>query len=63
MGAAAGIALINSVANLAGFLSPYLIGLIKDTTHSTDAAMYVLAAVLLCGALLTYTVPARLVDK
>ncbi|WP_084085154.1 MFS transporter [Cupriavidus sp. USMAA2-4] len=63
VGAAAGIALINSVANLAGFLSPYLIGLIKDTTHSTDAAMYVLAAVLLCGALLTYTVPARLVDK
>jgi len=63
VGAAAGIALINSFANLAGFLSPYLIGLIKDATHSTDAAMYVLAAVLLCGALLTYSVPAKLVNK
>ncbi|AEI78461.1 major facilitator superfamily MFS_1 [Cupriavidus necator N-1] len=63
VGAAAGIALINSFANLAGFISPYMIGLIKDATRSTDAAMFVLAAVLLCGALLTYSVPARLVNK
>ena len=42
-GAAAGIALINSFANLAGFISPYMIGLIKDATQSTNAAMFVLA--------------------
>ena len=61
--AAAGIAIINSFANLAGFISPYMIGLIKDATQSTDAAMYVLAGVLLSGALLTYSVPAKLVNK
>ncbi|WP_428146570.1 MFS transporter [Delftia acidovorans] len=62
-GAAAGIALINSFANLAGFISPYMIGLIKDATQSTNAAMFVLAGVLLFGAFLTYTVPAKLVNK
>ena len=62
-GAAAGIALINSFANLAGFISPYMIGLIKDATQSTNAAMFVLAGVLLLGAFLTYTVPAKLVNK
>ena len=61
--AAAGIAIINSFANLAGFISPYMIGLIKDATQSTDAGMYVLAGVLLSGALLTYSVPAKLVNK
>lgn len=62
-GAAAGIALINSFANLAGFVSPYMIGVIKDATNSTDIALYVLACVLLFGAFLTYTVPAKLVNK
>ena len=62
-GAAAGIALINSFANLAGFISPYMIGLIKDATQSTNIAMFVLAGVLLFGAFLTYTVPAKLVNK
>lgn len=36
-GAAAGIALINSLGNLAGFLSPYAVGWLKDLTHSTDS--------------------------
>ncbi len=62
-GAAAGIAMINSVANLAGFISPYMIGVVKDATHSTNAAMFVLAGVLLFGAVLTYTIPAKLVNK
>lgn len=62
-GAAAGISMINSFANLAGFVSPYMIGLIKDATHSTNLAMFVLAGVLLFGAVLTYTVPAELVNK
>jgi len=61
--AAAGIAVINSIANLAGFVSPYMIGLIKDATGRTDAGLYVLAGVLLCGALLTWTIPAKLVNK
>jgi nitrate/nitrite transporter NarK len=61
--AAAGIALINSLGNLAGFVSPFLIGMIKDATHSTDAGMYLLAASLVLGAVLTLTIPAKLVNR
>ncbi len=61
--AAAGIALINSLGNLAGFVSPYLVGWLKDLTQSTNTGMFVLAASLLLGALLTLAVPARLVNK
>jgi D-galactonate transporter len=50
--AAAGIALINSIGNLSGFSAPYLIGLIKDATQSTDAGMHMLAGLLVLGAVL-----------
>ena len=36
--AAAGIALINSVGNIAGFVSPSLIGWLKDATHKNESA-------------------------
>ena len=62
-GAAAGIALINSVGNLAGFVSPFAVGWLKDMTQSTNAGMYLLAVSLVVGALLTLSVPARLVSK
>ncbi|QYY30827.1 MFS transporter [Cupriavidus pinatubonensis] len=62
-GAAAGIALINSLGNLAGFLSPYAVGWLKDLTHTTDSGMYLLAACLVVGAALTLSVPARLVSS
>ena len=62
-GAAAGIALINSLGNLAGFVSPFAVGWLKDLTHSTDAGMYMLAIVLVLGGLLTLAVPARLVTR
>ena len=48
--AAAGIAIINSVGNLAGFVSPYMIGAIKDLTGSTTVPMLILSAVLVLGA-------------
>lgn len=49
--AAAGIAIINSIGNLAGFVSPYLVGTIRDdATQSTDAGMYVIAVSLCVGA-------------
>ncbi len=51
--AAAGIAWINSVGNLAGQVSPYLIGLIRDKTHSMFAALMVLSVAALSAALLT----------
>src|SRR5215210_578501 len=46
--AAAGIALINSVANLAGFGAPYVMGVIKDTTGSVSLGLWLVAA---CEAL------------
>jgi len=49
--AAAGIAIINSIGNLAGFASPYAIGAIRDATGSTAIGMYVLAGSLCLGAL------------
>jgi D-galactonate transporter len=49
--AAMGIAFINSVGNLAGFAIPSLIGYIKDTTHSTDAGLHLLAALMVLGAI------------
>ena len=57
--AAAGIALINSVGNLAGFASPYLVGAIKDATHSTANGIYLLAASLLAGAVLVLVAARR----
>ena len=62
-GAAAGIALINSLGNLAGFLSPYAVGWLKDVTKSTDSGMYMLAASMVLGAILTLSVPARMANK
>jgi len=52
MAAAAGIAIINSIGNLAGFVSPYMIGAINDATNSTEKGMHVLAASLCIGAIL-----------
>ncbi|MBB3222135.1 MFS transporter [Pseudoduganella umbonata] len=50
--AAAGIALINSVGNLAGFASPYLVGAIRDATGSTAIGISLLAASQVLGGLL-----------
>ncbi|MBP0619191.1 MFS transporter [Cupriavidus consociatus] len=55
-GAAAGIALINSFGNLSGFSAPFLVGLIHDATHSTDAGLYMLAGWLVAGAALVLLV-------
>ncbi|WP_432669643.1 MFS transporter [Pseudomonas umsongensis] len=49
--AVAGVAIINSVGQIAGFASPYFVGWIKDTTHSTDLAWYSLSLLTLAGAI------------
>jgi len=61
--AAAGIALINSLGNLAGFVSPYLVGWLKDATQSTNIGMLALTGSLLLGAVLTLSLPAGLVNE
>ena len=58
--AAAGIAWINSVGNLAGFVSPYLVGFIRDQTHSMFVALAMLcAASLAAGGVVLYVAPRR----
>jgi D-galactonate transporter len=57
-GAATGIALINSLGNLAGFVSPFAVGWLKDLTSSTNSGMYLLAVSLVVGAILTLSVRA-----
>jgi sugar phosphate permease len=49
--AAAGIAFINSIGNLSGFAIPWIIGVIKDATHSTNGGMQMLAALMVLGAI------------
>jgi D-galactonate transporter len=61
--AATGIALVNSIGNLAGFLSPWLIGWVVDRTGSTDVGVYALAGVLALGSMLVLTIPARIVNR
>lgn len=58
--AAVGIAMINSLANLGGYLGPYGIGIIKDATGSLAAGLYFLAATLLFAVLMTFAVRAAL---
>ncbi|WP_321952326.1 MFS transporter [Paraburkholderia bannensis] len=62
-GAAAGIALINSIGNLAGFLSPYAVGWLKQATSANDSGMYLLAACMIVGGLLALCAPAKLVNR
>jgi len=50
--AAGGIALINSVGNLGGFVGPTLVGVIKDRTGSDTAALLLLGGALLLMGLL-----------
>ena len=61
--AAMGLALANSVGSVAGFVSPYLLGWIKDLTGSTNDGVITLAVILLAGALLVFAVPARTVNR
>ncbi|MER7477780.1 MFS transporter [Streptomyces sp. NPDC126510] len=42
--AAPGLALVNSLGNLGGFVSPTLFGYLKDTTGSTNGGLYTLSA-------------------
>ena len=50
--AAAGIALINSVGNLSGWLGPSVVGWLKDATGTTATGLYVVAGLEVLAALL-----------
>jgi ACS family tartrate transporter-like MFS transporter len=55
--AAAGIAWINSVGNLGGFVGPYAVGYLRDATHGFGAAMGALAISLIAAAALALKAP------
>jgi ACS family tartrate transporter-like MFS transporter len=59
--AAAGIALINSIGALGGYIGPFVVGWIKDSTNSFENGLYFLAACALASAAITKfaTQPAR----
>jgi len=62
-GAAAGIAWINSVGNLAGFLGPFMVGYLKGATGNNAAGMYFLAGALIVGSVAVLTIPAKSVNR
>jgi nitrate/nitrite transporter NarK len=51
--AAAGIAAINSIGNLAGYVSPFVVGRVRDGTGSMTAALLVLSVSLAAAGALT----------
>ena len=52
--AAGGIALINSIGNLGGFVGPYAIGWIKDATGETTLGLVLLAACSIIAGVVTF---------
>lgn len=61
--AAACIGVINSLANLGGFVSPYLIGWIRDTYHSSAPAIFVVAGALVIGALISLSLDPKTTNR
>ncbi len=66
VGAAAGIAWVNSVGNLSGYVSPFLVGAIRDATRDAahpngnmTLALVTLAACLLAGGLMAIVATRR----
>jgi MFS transporter, ACS family, tartrate transporter len=52
--AAGGIALINSIGNLGGYVGPFVVGWIKDSTNSFEIALYFLAACSLASGAIAF---------
>jgi ACS family tartrate transporter-like MFS transporter len=52
--AAGGIALVNSIGNLGGYVGPFIVGWIKDSTGSFEAGLYFLAACALLSGIIAW---------
>lgn len=52
--AAGGIALINCIGNLAGFVAPYMIGFLRTLTGSLSAGLYFVAALEILAAVMVF---------
>ncbi|BCQ55980.1 MFS transporter [Burkholderia gladioli] len=63
-GAAGGIAVINTLGQLGGIVSPVMVGRVRDLTGSTTPALYVIALLsLVCALLVAYALPASLRER
>jgi len=59
IGAAAGIALVNSVGNVGGFVGPNIIGYLQQRTHGFTVGLAIVGAILAGGGVLVLCIPAR----
>ncbi len=63
-GAAGGIALINTLGQLGGIVSPVMVGRVRDVTGSTTPALYVIGGLsLICALIILYGLPQSLRQK
>ncbi|MEJ7138142.1 MFS transporter [Amphibiibacter pelophylacis] len=62
--AAGGIAFINSMGNLGGVISPYMVGKVVSVTHSPVYGLYAIAAAsLLAFIMIVWMIPAHLISR
>jgi len=60
IGAAAGIALVNSVGNVGGFVGPNIVGYVREATSDFAAGLAIVGGILVAGGVLVLTVnPSR----
>ena len=63
IGAAAGIALVNSVGNIGGFVGPNIVGYVREATSDFSAGLAIVGAILVTGGLLVLCISPRHVTK
>jgi ACS family tartrate transporter-like MFS transporter len=56
IGAAAGIALVNSVGNIGGFVGPNIVGYVREATRDFAAGLAIVGAILVGGGVLVLCV-------
>jgi len=61
--AAAGIALIASIANVGGFAATFLLGWLKEATNSPSAGLLAFSGCLVLGSLLVLSLPKKTVNR
>lgn len=61
-GAAAGVALINTIGNIAGFAAPYITGAVKDLTGFYQLPMVIVGALMLLSAILVLSISGKVKD-
>ncbi|MGB4345088.1 MAG: MFS transporter [Burkholderiaceae bacterium] len=61
--AAAGIALVNSLGNIAGMVSTSLVGWLTDLTGGTQSSLYIFGVLTAMGGVLVLRLPAAIVNK